>query len=220
MKLHELHEGMMKRSDPYVSGEVSTKPEPAKPKKASTHATKIANLAKKAGKASAEVEKLWHDVKKDVDLKMPNAYGLVMSRVQKSLGLREEKEFTDDENGSLVYGWKSVKDLTDEEGKGYVPSGYTKILELGGIYANEPGKGQGDKLMKHFLASKMAQDAELIFLDPVHGLGRNFHSEKSEEEQIKDLIRFYTRYGFRKNPKSNRMWLVKKGEIATNKLPT
>lgn len=220
MKLLDLHEGMMKRSDPYVSGEVSKKPEPKTPPKKSAHATKIANLAKKAGKSEAEVDKLWQDVKRDVDLKIPNAFGIVMSRVQKSLGLREEKEFNDDENGSLVYGWKSVKELNAEEGKGYVPPGYAKVLELGGIYANEPGKGQGDKLMKHFLASQLAKDAELIFLDPVSGLGRNFHSEKSEDEQVKDLKRFYARYGFRNNPKSNRMWLVKKGEIPTDRLPT
>ena len=136
--------------------------------------------------------------------------------------LKEVKEFTDDENGEMVYGWKSVKELNDEEDEGYIPDRYTKVLELGGIYANEPGKGQGDKLMKRFLSSPEAKKAELIFLDPVPGLGKNFKSVRSEEQQVNDLVRFYKRYGFRHNPKSatKRMWLVKKGEIPDNRLPT
>jgi hypothetical protein len=134
--------------------------------------------------------------------------------------LMEEREFHDSELGELTYGWKSKKELNDEEYDGYVPTGYNKILELGGIFAAEPGKGQGDKLMKLFLASPEAKKADLIFLDPVPGLGANFKSTRSEEQQVDDLIRFYKRYGFRHNPKSKRMWLVMKGEIPDNKLPT
>lgn len=137
----------------------------------------------------------------------------------KKRAIKEDKEFKNDENGSLVYGWKSVSELNDEEGSRYIPVRYTKVLELGGIYANEPGKGQGDVLMKQFLASKEAQEAELIFLDPVPGVGKNFKNG-SEIDQVRSLIRFYTRYGFKHNPKSNRMWLVKKGKIADDRLPT
>ncbi len=137
--------------------------------------------------------------------------------------LLEKREFKNSELGELTYGWKSKKELCDEEdNKQYIPAGYTKILELGGIFASEPGKGQGDELMKQFLASPEAQKAELIFLDPVPGLGKNFKSIRSEEQQVSDLVRFYKRYGFRHNPKSatKRMWLVKKGEIPDAKLPT
>jgi hypothetical protein len=71
----------------------------------------------------------------------------------------ERKVHIDNEDGSLVYGWKT--DLEDEEGPRYLPNGYSKkVLELGGIFANEPGKGQGDRLMKLFLASPEAQAAE------------------------------------------------------------
>ena len=144
-------------------------------------------------------------------------------KLSELIPLFEDKTFKDDENGSLVYGWKNRKDLCDEEGnKNYIPVGYTKILELGGIYANEPGKGQGDRLMKHFLASAEAEKAELIFLDPVPGLGKNWGSSKTEADQIAALIRFYKRYGFQHNPRSatKRMWLVKKGNIDVDKLPT
>lgn len=136
--------------------------------------------------------------------------------------LFEANKFKEDENGSLTYGWKSRKELCDEEdNKLYIPVGFNKILELGGIYANEPGKGQGDALMKHFLDTEEAKSADLIYLDPVPGLGKNYGSGKSEDAQVDSLVRFYKRYGFRHNPKSatRRMWLVQKGTIQDNKLP-
>jgi hypothetical protein len=139
------------------------------------------------------------------------------------LVLLETREFKNSELGELTYGWKSKKELCDEEdNKKYIPDGYTKILELGGIFAAEPGKGQGDQLMKQFLDSPEAKKADLIFLDPVPGLGANFKSSKSEDRQVADLVRFYKRYGFRHNPKSatKRMWLVRKGEIPDALLPT
>lgn len=135
--------------------------------------------------------------------------------------LHEDKKIhIDNEDGSLVYGWK--RDLADEEDKNYLPKGYSynKVLELGGIFANEPGKGQGDRLMKLFLATPEAQKAELIFLDRVPNLGANFGSGKSEEQQLEDQRKFYARYGFRSKGRANRMWLVRKGEISDNMLPT
>lgn len=135
--------------------------------------------------------------------------------------IEEAREFSNSELGELSYGWKSKKDLCDEEDtKKYIPDGYDKVLELGGIFAAEPGKGQGDKLMKQFLDSPEAGKADLIFCDPVPGLGSNFKSDMSEAEQVEKLMKFYRRYGFRNNPKSHRMWLVKKGSISDNKLPT
>ena len=214
-----LKEGMMKRSDPYISGELDG-PRPV-PKK-NSHDTKILNLAKHAGVTPDKVEQVWADTKKSVDMSQPNAYAIVMSRVQRALGLREalneDFKHVDNEDGELTYGWKT--DLEDEEKPGYIPTGYSKkVLELGGIFAATPGKGQGDKLMKLFLASPEAKKAELIFLDPVPGIGGNFNSKMSDTEQVRRLQAFYRRYGFRNKPGSNRMWLVKKGSIPDGKLP-
>jgi hypothetical protein len=123
--------------------------------------------------------------------------------------------------GSLTYTWKD--DLEDEEHEGYIPKGYSKkVLELGGVYSNETGKGQGDALMKKFLASKDAKKAELIFLDPVPGLG-HFYSGSggaNDQKQIQTLQKFYRKYGFRNRPGHNRMWLVQKGSIPDSELPT
>ena len=116
--------------------------------------------------------------------------------------------------GSLTYRWRA--DLPPR----YIPSGYTNVLELGGIFANTQGEGQGDTLMKIFLSSPEAKQAELIFLDPVPNLGSNYDSSDSETMQIRRLQAFYRRYGFRNNPKATRMWLVQKGSIPTDKLPS
>jgi hypothetical protein len=140
-------------------------------------------------------------------------------KLNELIDLAEAMIHKETEEGSLTYGWKT--DLEEEEEKGYIPKGYSKkVLELGGIYANDPGKGQGDKLMKLFLASPEAKKAELIFLDPFPGLGKNYSSKMSDEEQIRRLQAFYRKYGFRNNPKANRMWLVQKGSIPDEKLPT
>ena len=134
--------------------------------------------------------------------------------------LNEDKTVhIDNEYGSLAYGWNDK--LEDEEFEGYIPSGYSKkVLELKGLFAEDLGKGYGDKLMKIFLNSKEAKAAELIFLDPVPGIGKFFSNGESPDEIINKLRRFYAKYGFKSNPKSNRMWLVKKGSIPIDKLPT
>lgn len=224
MKLLDITEGKMKRSDPYISGEIDgPRPQKVEPKK-SNHDTKIVNLAKKANVSPEKVEQIWADTKKNLDMSMPNAYGVLMARVQRTLGLREnlnEEKFKHivNDDGELTYGWKS--DLEDEEDVGYIPKGYSKkVLELGGVFAKTPGKGQGDRLMKLFLNSPEAKKAELIFLDPVPGIGANFKSKMSDTEQIRRLQAFYRRYGFRNKPGANRMWLVKKGTIPDEKLPT
>jgi hypothetical protein len=224
MKLNEIVEGVMKRGgdlDTYRRNPAI----PAAPAKTTAWDTKIRNLAKRSGKSVDDVQTLYQSLKKDIDLSQPTGYAALTAKVERALGLREnlneeDEEFKHVENddGELTYGWKS--DLEDEE-RGYIPKGYKKrVLELGGIYASKPGKGQGDKLMKLFLASPEAKEAELIFLDPVPGLGANFKSNMSETEQIRRLQAFYRKYGFKNNPKANRMWLVKKGSIPDNKLPT
>jgi hypothetical protein len=120
--------------------------------------------------------------------------------------------------GMLYADWK--KDLAEEEDEDYLPSGYdyNKVLELGIISATEIGKGYGDRLMKEFLVSPVAKKAELIFLDPVPNVLES--TAVPEHVQIAKLAKFYEKHGFRRNPKSNRMWLVQKGSIPTNKLPT
>ena len=224
MKLDELKlEGMVKRSDPYISGDLEG-PRPNVPPATKKRNAKIENLARKAGVSSEKVEQLWADIKKTLDMSHPGAYALLTAKVQRALGLREmvnenKNIHIENDDGSLTYTWKS--DLEDEEERGYIPKGYKKkVLELGGVYANSPGQGQGDRLMKLFLGTPEAKEAELIFLDPVPGIGANFKSKMSETEQVRRLQAFYRRYGFRNNPTTNRMWLVKKGSIPDNKLPT
>lgn len=124
----------------------------------------------------------------------------------------------DNEDGSLVYGWNT--ELEAEESKGYIPKGYDKkVLELQGIFANEFGQGQGDRLMKKFMSSEQFKKAELVFLDPVPNIGIGYKSGKSDDDQIAALKKFYSKYGFRSNGRNNRMWLVLKGSIPDNKLP-
>lgn len=124
-----------------------------------------------------------------------------------------------DEHGELAYGWNS--ELEDEEFKGYIPKGYKKkVLELNGIFAAELGKGNGDFLMKKFMDSPQFKAAELVFLDPVPGMGEFYGSKRTHEQQITSLMKFYRKYGFRNNPKGQRMWIVRKGELADDKLPS
>ena len=92
MKTAELFEGMMKRSDPWISGERSgPRPEKVEPKtaKPTAHQAQLAALAKKANKTVDEVDKLWNDELKQVDPKLQNRYGIAMARVQRKLGLRK-----------------------------------------------------------------------------------------------------------------------------------
>lgn len=86
-KNHAVDEGMMKRSDPYISGDKEG-PVPPKPKtNKTTFDTKILNLAQKANVPPEKVEDIWHATKATVDMKMPNAYAIVTARVKKTLGI-------------------------------------------------------------------------------------------------------------------------------------
>lgn len=133
--------------------------------------------------------------------------------------IKELNEFKiNNQYGKLLANWKS--DLEDEEHKGYIPKGYSKtVLELSIVKAKELGKGYGEKLMNEFLNSSIAKSAELIFLDPNPNIGLFDKSGISEIDQIEKLKRFYSKFGFRNNPKSNRMWRVQIGTIATKDLP-
>lgn len=122
-------------------------------------------------------------------------------------------------DGMLEYRWNTW--LEEEEHEGYIPDGYSKkVLELEILTVHKPGNGHGDELMRAFMKTTEFKKAELVFLDPVPGMGVNDVTDMSEEEQIRRLHKFYSRFGFRRNPKANRMWLVRKGEIPDNKLPT
>ncbi len=218
----------MKRSDPAVSGDEVNKTYTTSIGDAKTYTVasglqkRLQAIATKAGVSLETVTSAWHDAKIGVDLKHRSAYAIITRKTKQSVGINEEKQFKNSDLGSLVYGWKNADELRDEENNPrYIPKGYDRILELGGIYANKPGTGQGAELMKLFLNSPEAQEADLIFLDPVPGIGANFKSIRSKDQQVADLVRWYRRFGFRHNPKSTtkRMWLVKSASIPDEKLP-
>lgn len=99
MKLQDLFEGeVKKRLDPYISGdkdekyhprEVKPAPVPAPPPKPSAFDTKIANLASKSRLSVSAVHKIWADEKKKLDPKLPNLNAILMSNVQRKLGLKK-----------------------------------------------------------------------------------------------------------------------------------
>ena len=127
-------------------------------------------------------------------------------------------------NGYVSYSWKT--DLADEEDENYLPEGYSysKVLELETIKLTDQskrGQGLGKELMEKFLASPAAKKAELIFLDLNPHIGDDSRKSLQAEEQIMNkLEKFYKQFGFRNKSKHMRMWLVIKGTIPTNKLPT
>lgn len=80
-------EGAMKRSDPYISGERSERTIPIQRTKPSGTATRIKNLALKAKVPQAKVERIWDDVKRELDMQHPNAHAILMSKVKRILGI-------------------------------------------------------------------------------------------------------------------------------------
>lgn len=123
--------------------------------------------------------------------------------------------------GIVRAAWVSPKRLKGEEGDDdYIPKGCTKILELQMLQASKLGKGYGEKLMNEFLDSPIAKSAHLIFLDPNPRIGEFEHNKEPDDAQIEKLKRFYSKFEFRNNPASNRMWRVQKGKIPTDELPT
>lgn len=127
-----------------------------------------------------------------------------------------------DETGYISWNWRTSKDLGEEEDNDeYIPKGIKNILELGMLVVDQPGQGHGDALMKQFLETPDAKKAAMIFLDPSPQEGVNW-GNKDEDGTVSKLVKFYSRFGFRHNPKSatKRMWLVRKGSILDDQLPT
>lgn len=91
MKLTELFEGMMKRSDPYISGDRDgPRPHPAVgdvKRKGTSHSQKIEALAKKGNVLPAKANQIWEEERDKIDEKHPNRWALVMTNVKKRLGI-------------------------------------------------------------------------------------------------------------------------------------
>lgn len=84
-----VKEGMMKRSDPYISGEKSGIRPPdvgQSPRPASAHRSKLETLAKKSGKSYEAVEKAWNKAAKSVP-DGPKKWANVMIYVKSDLGI-------------------------------------------------------------------------------------------------------------------------------------
>ena len=89
MKLIDLDEGMMKRSDPYISGDkAGPRPVVGNVKNTqSSHTQKLEVLAKKAKVHPQEVSKIWGEERDKVDNNHPNRWAIVMTNVKKRLGI-------------------------------------------------------------------------------------------------------------------------------------
>lgn len=128
-----------------------------------------------------------------------------------------------DETGYISWNWRMSTELGEEEdNEEYIPKEFKKVLELGMIVVDEPGKGHGEELMRKFLETPDAKKAGMIFLDPNPGEGVNWNSNVPREKQVERLVKFYKRFGFRHNPRAvtKRMWLVQKKSIPDDQLPT
>ena len=78
-----VKEGMMKRSDPYISGETDT---PTKPRTPTAHQTRIETLMKKSGKSMEKVEAAWNRAARDTP-DGPKKWANVMIRAKADLGI-------------------------------------------------------------------------------------------------------------------------------------
>lgn len=88
MKINELFEGMMKRSDPWISGaRAGERPAAPSPKKPTARETALKNLAAKAGVSVDMVQRVYQDVQRELDMNHPNAHAILLSRVKRVLGL-------------------------------------------------------------------------------------------------------------------------------------
>lgn len=89
MKIKDIFEGMMKRSDPYISGDKSgPKPGPVVNKtKLTPHAQKIEALAKKSNIDVAKVSKIWDEERDRIDSQHPNRWSIIMNNVKKRLNI-------------------------------------------------------------------------------------------------------------------------------------
>lgn len=92
MKLKDILEAMMKRSDPWISGDRDG-PRPTHPvmgavkRPGSSHSQKIEALAKKANVTIVKVNQVWDEERDKVDDKHPKRWALVMNNVKKRLGI-------------------------------------------------------------------------------------------------------------------------------------
>jgi len=94
MKVKDLTEGAMKRSDPYISGEKDPAWHPRHPplkaaptKEVSAHEKKLIDLASRANVKLDKVKELWAHAKSTVDPKLPNRWAVVMAKVKRDLKL-------------------------------------------------------------------------------------------------------------------------------------
>lgn len=84
-----VREGMMKRSDPYISGEKSgIRPPDEKlaPRPATAHRSKLETLMKKSGKSMEKVEAAWNKAAKETP-DGPKKWANVMIRAKADLGI-------------------------------------------------------------------------------------------------------------------------------------
>lgn len=85
MKFAEIVEGMMKRSDPYISGDKDgVRPTPSKP---SPFSIKISKLASQANVPVSKVEAAWETAKSQVDPRLSNRWALVTLKTKQILGI-------------------------------------------------------------------------------------------------------------------------------------
>ena len=89
MKLIDLFEGKMKRSDPFISGERDPKHATPSSTKHTSHEKKLMALAAKAGVSVHDARKAWDDAKDQVDPKLENRWMIVMRKAKENLGLVE-----------------------------------------------------------------------------------------------------------------------------------
>lgn len=86
-----VKEGMMKRSDPYISGEKAGPRPPdlrLAPAPTTAHKTKIEGLMKKSGKTRAQVEAAWNRAAREVPDGVAK-WSKVMKRAKADLGVGE-----------------------------------------------------------------------------------------------------------------------------------
>jgi hypothetical protein len=89
MKIKDIFEGMMKRSDPYISGDkTGPRPTPVVNKtKLTPHAQKIEALAKKSNVDAVKVSKIWDEERDRIDSQHPNRWSIIMNNVKKRLNI-------------------------------------------------------------------------------------------------------------------------------------
>lgn len=167
MKIRDLFEGMVKRSDPYISGERSG-PRPASkttaPKKTNPQ---IASLAKRANVPLEQVQALWDEVKAGVDVKAPGAYAMISAKVQKKLGLREATEAKADKIVTVYFPISGTFPLTkpehldlhslhadpdslDQDGRDDDDEDEDVEIDLDGTYGVDVPKSKAMKLIRGF----------------------------------------------------------------------